>query len=189
MDLLPGDVLAEVLRHVAPRGLATCRCVCKALRATIDARRLLPLSVGGIFLKFKALGTPEFFSRPTLGPTISGALDYLPSTRGDTKILDHCNGLLLLRDYVVNPATRQWDHLPPRPPMVLENQGLLPGSINHNETSSTSSEPASPRNFSACSPVFTEENRDFTYEEYLVFDPAVSPDYEVYIIPRLRYYV
>uniref|UniRef100_M8BXY7 F-box associated domain-containing protein n=1 Tax=Aegilops tauschii TaxID=37682 RepID=M8BXY7_AEGTA len=28
---------------------------------------------------------------------------------------------------------------------------------------------------------------DFTYEDYLVFDPTLSPHYEVFVIPRLRY--
>ncbi|EMS62557.1 hypothetical protein TRIUR3_03588 [Triticum urartu] len=60
MDLtqvLPEEILADVLRRVAPRGLAVCRCACKALLAVIDARRLLrgdllPLSVGGVFINF-----------------------------------------------------------------------------------------------------------------------------------------
>uniref|UniRef100_A0A0D9WW86 F-box domain-containing protein n=1 Tax=Leersia perrieri TaxID=77586 RepID=A0A0D9WW86_9ORYZ len=52
---LPNDVLASVLRRLPPRGLAACRCVCKAWRGVIDGRRLLradllPLSVGGILL-------------------------------------------------------------------------------------------------------------------------------------------
>ncbi|KAM3392647.1 hypothetical protein ACQJBY_013677 [Aegilops geniculata] len=60
MDLtqvLPAELLADVLRRVAPRGLAACRCACKALLGIIDARRLLrtdllPHSVDGIFINF-----------------------------------------------------------------------------------------------------------------------------------------
>ncbi|CAD6244242.1 unnamed protein product [Miscanthus lutarioriparius] len=44
MDLappLPDDVLAGVLRRLAPRGLAVSRCICKAWRRVVDDRRLL----------------------------------------------------------------------------------------------------------------------------------------------------
>ncbi|KAK1645373.1 hypothetical protein QYE76_063178 [Lolium multiflorum] len=161
-QLLPEDVLADVLSRVPPRSLAACRCVCKPLRSVIDGRQLLrtdllPLSVGGIFLNFFDIVRPEFFSRPSAGPTISGSLDYVPPSRqfgGHSfvssrrsinaihSIQDHCNGLLLLEDCVVNPATQQWDPLPPCPARYRESYG------------------------------------DFTYEEYLVFDPMVSPHYE-----------
>ncbi|XP_037481983.1 uncharacterized protein LOC119360453 [Triticum dicoccoides] len=166
MDLtrqLPEDVLADVLRRVAPCGLAACRCACKALRAIIDAHRLLradllPLSVGGIFIDFHSELLSEFFARPSTRPAISGRLDYLPrpndyhGSRDSYTIEDHCNGLLLLdRDdtyYVVNPATRQWDPLPTRPS------------------------------------TFKEEDPGFVYQQYLVFDPMLSPHYEVFLIPH-----
>ncbi|XBI98506.1 hypothetical protein VPH35_018736 [Triticum aestivum] len=161
MDLtqvLPEELLADVLRRVAPRGLAACRCACKALLGIINARRLLrtdllPHSVAGIFINFHSEGLPEFFARPSTGPTISGRFDYLPPHIGDSqyrgKIEDHCNGLLLLEDYfenyyVVNPATRQWNSLPPHPSMSKSG----------------------------------EIDADFTYQEYLIFDPTVSPHYQ-----------
>ncbi|KAM3372532.1 hypothetical protein ACQJBY_019430 [Aegilops geniculata] len=169
MDLtqvLPGELLADVLRRVAPRGLAACRCACKALLGIIDARRLLhtdllPHSVAGIFINFHSEGLPEFFARPSTGPTISGSFDYLPPTDGRSqyrgKIEDHCNGLLLLEDYlenyyVVNPATRQWDSLPP-------HQSMSKSKVR---------------------------DADFRYQEYLVFDPTVSPHYQVFVIPNPR---
>ncbi|XP_073362912.1 uncharacterized protein [Aegilops tauschii subsp. strangulata] len=58
-----------------------------------------------------------------VAPTFSGRFDYVPHAGGTDwrKIKDHCNGLVLLGNnwdwedcYVVNPATRQWDSLPPR---------------------------------------------------------------------------
>jgi hypothetical protein len=161
-QLLPEDVIADVLRHVPPRSLAACRCVCKALQDTIDARGLLrvdllPLSVRGIFINFFGVSMADFFSRPSTSPTISGRFDYLPIYSssycfgGDFGLIqDHCNGLLLLKDYVVNPATRQWHSLPPRPSMS------------------------------------NQIDRDFLYEEYLVYDPTVSPHYEVLRISRRR---
>ena len=57
---LPDDALAGVLGRLAPRGIATSRCVCKAWRDIIDARRilradLLPRSLAGIFINFRSL--------------------------------------------------------------------------------------------------------------------------------------
>lgn len=88
----------------------------------------------------------EFFSRPSKGPTVSGNFDYLPLS---SRIIGHCNGLLLFRKYVVNPATRQSVPLPPcpSPNMVVEH---------------------------------------FFHREYLVFDPTLSPHYEVFMIPEIR---
>jgi hypothetical protein len=125
-DLLPKDVLTDILRRVAPRGLAISRCVCKPWCTIIDMHRLLrldllPHSVGGIFINFNDLYLSEFFSRPSTGPPVSGNFNYLPHT---SQVMDHCNGLLLLRGnvcqpttqyYVVNPATQQWVQLPPHP--------------------------------------------------------------------------
>jgi len=72
------------------------------------------------------------------------------------EVWDHCNGLILLQDsqvncMVVNPATRQWAHLPPRPPPLC-----------------------------AGPPEYLYAN------DYLVYDPTVSPHYEVFSIPRVR---
>ncbi|GJN27703.1 hypothetical protein PR202_gb15746 [Eleusine coracana subsp. coracana] len=122
--------------------------VCKTWCAIIDACNmlradLLPHSVCGIFIHFNELSMSEFFSRPSKGPTISGYFDYLPHA----SIYHHCNGLLLLHKFVVNPATRQWAPLPPYP------------------------------------------SRAFGYRHYLVFDPTLSPHYEVFLFPHVQSYV
>ncbi|CAM0955904.1 unnamed protein product [Alopecurus aequalis] len=167
--VLSNDVLADVFRRLAPRWLAASRCVCRDWLAAIDARRLLradrlPLSFRGIFVHFNCHKFPEFFARPSpSSTTISGRLDFLPSSDtsikvshhryyhdfDDYNIQDHCNGLLLLSGYVVNPATRRWDPLPPCP---------------------ATSEP---------------HMVDTTYSRYLVFNPAVSPHYEVFMVPKM----
>ncbi|CAL4939561.1 unnamed protein product [Urochloa decumbens] len=118
---LPDDLVADVLRRLPPRSLAVSRCVCVAWRGLVDARRLLradllPRSVGGIFLNYCALYSPEFLSSPTARPTISGDLEFVP---GISEVVDNCNGLLLVEettdDYVCNPATRRWARVPTCP--------------------------------------------------------------------------
>lgn len=150
-NLLPEDVLTNIIRRLAPRYLAMCRCVCKTWCAIIDARDLLradllPRLVCGIFIHFNELSKSEFFSRPSKAPTVSGNFDYLPY---GSRIVHHCNGLLLFYDCVVNPTTRQWAPLPPYPSP----------NVDH-----------------------------FSRKGYLVFDPTLSPHYEVFLIPRAQYY-
>ncbi|CAL4931154.1 unnamed protein product [Urochloa decumbens] len=115
---LPADLIADVLRRLPPRSLAVSRCVCVAWRGLVDTRRLLradllPRSVGGIFLNYCALYSPD---SPTAGPTISSDLEFVP---GISEVVDHCNGILLVEettdDYVCNPATRRWARVPPCP--------------------------------------------------------------------------
>uniref|UniRef100_A0ACD5TLZ4 Uncharacterized protein n=1 Tax=Avena sativa TaxID=4498 RepID=A0ACD5TLZ4_AVESA len=150
---LPEDVLAEILRRLAPLVLAASRRVCRAWRDTVDGRlrrHLISHSVRGIFINYTAHrhGFSEFLSRPSTGPSICGELDFLPCD--GVKVADHCNGLLLCgdrkREYVVNPATRRWARLPRRPPPHMLG---------------------------------------FGQSAYLAFEPAVSPHYEVFVIPRL----
>ncbi|KAM0843597.1 hypothetical protein ACQ4PT_057621 [Festuca glaucescens] len=134
---LPDDMLADVLCRLAPRGLAKSRSVCKSWRRVVDGHHLLradllPLSLGGIFLNFHDMVSTQFLSRPTTGAAVSGKLfcytlaachpdyDYVPYP----KVLGHCNGLLLFRHCVVNPATRQWAPLPPAPDLPLPPPGI-----------------------------------------------------------------
>jgi hypothetical protein len=130
---LPLDVLTDVLGRLAatPRWLAVSRAVCKEWRAIIDGESLLctRLPFTGIFISMAVLPFPELFSRPSAPgrPAVSGKLHFLAPAvkvlpdggcdrRGNHCIRGHCNGLLLLNDYVVNPATQRWDRLPERPP-------------------------------------------------------------------------
>ncbi|KAK1652730.1 hypothetical protein QYE76_070535 [Lolium multiflorum] len=168
--LLLDDVLAEVLRRLAPRSLAASRCVCKAWQAVIDTRHLLradllPLSLDGIIIEFRMQVYSEFFSRPPTPtcPSISGTFEHLLTTDAWGKTTDHCNGLLLLSayrrhdgkkvyrrsgEYVANPAKGWAAPLPPCP-----------------------------------SPCFATPG-DY-YNKYLVFDPTVSAHYEVFSVPHL----
>uniref|UniRef100_A0ACD5X0Y7 Uncharacterized protein n=1 Tax=Avena sativa TaxID=4498 RepID=A0ACD5X0Y7_AVESA len=154
---LPEDALAEILRRLPLRSLATSRCVCKAWCAIVDGRRLLlrellPHSVRGIFLKYTDLDYPAFLSHPSMEPNILGKLNFhrLPGHWNTASILSHCNGLLLYEDmeglHVSNPATQWRASLPPPPPP-----------------------PPHP---------------DRLYERpHLVFDPTESLHYEVLLVP------
>lgn len=168
-DLLPDDVLEEILRRLAPspRSLAACRVVCKAWRAAVDTRcppprpDLLPLSLAGIFLNLHDLFYPtQFFSCPTTTPpgggggAVSGNVDYtrrrstLPDCHMPSiNITDHCNGLVLVNNCVTYPATRRWERLP---------DCQLPRRHPRHVASTASARFAAVR-------------------EHLVFDPAVSP--------------
>lgn len=134
---LPDDVLADVLLLLPPRGLAVSRCVCKAWRAAVDGRRLLradllPRSVRGLLLQYHGLDRATFLSRPSTDDIdiLVGASPNPFGWRNWVTVLDHCNGLLLLKDpsglLVSNPATRRWAHLPPPPRfhLFLRARGL-----------------------------------------------------------------
>ena len=61
LEMLPEDLLADVLRRLPPRSLRVSRYVCKAWRAIVDVHKLLradllPLSFGGIMIGFNMLG-------------------------------------------------------------------------------------------------------------------------------------
>jgi len=94
MRLLPDDVLADVLRRV-----------CRAWRALIDDRRLLrgdllPRSLAGLFVNYNELPFAELFRRPSTD--LTGY--YMPCVR----VRDHCNGVLLLYNALLNPAAQGW---------------------------------------------------------------------------------
>jgi hypothetical protein len=128
---------------------------------------LLPRSVAGIFMENRVSWMSLFLCRPSTAPAFSADLHYTFSGREESReildafeVRDHCNGLVLLRDCVVNPATRQWTRLPPRPPR------------------------------SRCMGLDLDDDlysRVFYDDVYLVFDPTMSPHFEVYSVPRVEW--
>ncbi|TVU46282.1 hypothetical protein EJB05_05808, partial [Eragrostis curvula] len=117
---LADDLVADILRRVALRDLATSRCVCKAWRVLIDDRRLLradlrPCWLAGLFINYIApeINFAELFFRPSTSTELL-TNSYPPHM----VVADHCNGLLLLGHSVLNPATGRRVPLParPRPP-------------------------------------------------------------------------
>jgi hypothetical protein len=71
MELLPDDIIANILGRLPPCTLAASRCVRKHWCATIDARRLLradllPLRLDGFFCLTELPDSQTyFFSRPS----------------------------------------------------------------------------------------------------------------------------
>ncbi|KAI4963907.1 hypothetical protein ZWY2020_008687 [Hordeum vulgare] len=155
---LPEDALAEVLRRLPPHLLPRSRLVCKAWRDAVDDRlrgNLLPRSVRGIFINFEGEYYTEFFSRPSTGPAVDGELGFLPCT--GVKVKDHCDGLLLCRESGYGA--------PPRPREYVVNPA----------TRRWARLPRRPP------PHFP----GFDHTAHLAFDPAVSPHYQVFVIPRV----
>uniref|UniRef100_A0ACD5YHH4 Uncharacterized protein n=1 Tax=Avena sativa TaxID=4498 RepID=A0ACD5YHH4_AVESA len=153
MDLLEQhDVLVDILGRLPPRSLAACRRVCTAWRATVDGHRLLraaelPLSPQGIFYETTDMIVPMLFSRPSMARHVAATFRGL----GDSfllELMDCCNGLLLLWDHVLNPATGQVAQLPPQP-----------------------------------RPCAVDGCKNCGSDHYLAYDPAVSPHYEVFLVP------
>ncbi|VAI41241.1 unnamed protein product [Triticum turgidum subsp. durum] len=157
--VLPEDALTEVLRRLAPHSLAVSRLVCTGWRDTINARlrgHLLSRSVDGIFINFTQLRFSEFFSCPSTGPAICGGLNFLPCM--GVRVMDHCNGLLLCRG------------------LGHECDKALPSDYVVN--------PATRRwtRLPQCPPPHMP---GFDQSAYLAFEPGVSPQYEVFLIPRV----
>ncbi|VAI27705.1 hypothetical protein VPH35_088415 [Triticum aestivum] len=171
---LPEDVLAEVLRRVPPRWIAASRCVCTAWRDAIDARGLLradmlPLSLAGLFVHFDEHKYPEFLARPSSvagAPAISGNLSFLPSTTPHAGTIwdDDCDDW---RDYNID------DHC----------NGLLLLRSNRVVNPATRCWSALP----PC-PAPKDGTGNVWYSGHLVYDPMVSPYYEVFMTPHLDDY-
>ncbi|XP_062225007.1 uncharacterized protein LOC133923759 [Phragmites australis] len=159
LEALPDDALAHVLRGLPARSLATARCVCKAWRAIVDARALLlphflPHSVHGIFVNYIDHGRPHFFARPSSASSMSRGID----------------GML---GFMHNDHVRDWwsvmDHC----------NGLLVCDMEL-ESELCVCNPAT-RRWTGL-PRHAGRSRDYA-GAYLVFDPAESPHYEVFLIP------
>jgi hypothetical protein len=119
MDLVPEDVLADVICRLLLRGLAVSRSVCQEWRAIVNTRcdlrtDLLPTTLGGIFLRIMEPGEdPEFLVWPSMERRIAGRLEYYKDEGlkycSSPYIVDCCNGLLLLEE----PSDKAVGALPP----------------------------------------------------------------------------
>ncbi|KAF8677986.1 hypothetical protein HU200_046343 [Digitaria exilis] len=112
-------MLVNVLGRLPPSSLAASRCVHKHWCSLIDAGRLradlLPLRLDGFFVNPTDLESRTcFFAPASAMRRITGrSLEFSDALKEFfyMDIRDHCNGLILLADMVVNPATRQCSSL------------------------------------------------------------------------------
>lgn len=171
---LPEDVLAGVLRRVPlpPRWLAASRCVCTAWRDAIDAHGLLradllPLSLAGLFVHFNEHKFPEFLARPSSADgarAVSGNLSFLPSTN------PHCG--YWQEDCVDWYHYNIEDHC--NGLLLLRNNWVVNPVMRWWNTL-----PKCPAK---------HDTGNVLYRGYLIYDPMVSPCYEVFMIPCLDNY-
>ncbi|OEL18037.1 hypothetical protein BAE44_0020944, partial [Dichanthelium oligosanthes] len=110
--LLHDDMLSNVMGRLPPSSLAVSHCVRKHWCIIIDAPRLLranllPLRLDAFFCNPSDLeARPSFFARPSAARRVGsgGRLDFCDEFR-HLGISNHCGGLLLIGEMVVNPAT------------------------------------------------------------------------------------
>ncbi|KAL6637569.1 hypothetical protein ACP70R_025141 [Stipagrostis hirtigluma subsp. patula] len=157
--LLPDDALAAVLRRLAPRDLAASRCVRRAWLAIIDDRKLLLPHLLPRAVGGIFINFNNFNSWEFFARPTTG-----PSISGELDFLP------------------QYD--PYGGPYVQDHcNGLLLCYHYVVNPATRRCAPVPPR-----PPSCDESKMRYLYHnEYLVFDPSVSPHYEVFRIPRIMY--
>ncbi|WVZ54062.1 hypothetical protein U9M48_004927 [Paspalum notatum var. saurae] len=155
-SLLPDDVLQEeVLPRLPPRALAVCRSVCKSWRGAIDACRmlrsdLLPLWPCGIFVNTGGDPRPPvFFAPPYVGRKVTSKFNTYVGMMGD----------------------RSW---PRSAPVISAHCNGLLLMYNDGQNDDYVMNPATRR--SERLPLCQGEPCD---ERHLLFDPSLSPHYQV----------
>ena len=162
---LPDDLLADILGRLPARSLAASQRVCKAWHELVEnrrlllrLRRLLPHSVRGLFINYQDYGNPHFFARPPLavaadGARIKGKVDF---------IVREINGYSFSSWYEVA------DHC---------NGILLYRDTDQHVLYVLNPATRRRARLPPCS------GEDWKRRAFLVFDPAVSPDYKVLLEP------
>lgn len=157
---LPDDLLVDVLRRLPPHGLAAARCVHSCWRAIIDTRRLmhlLPLPLAGILINFNGHRLTELFARPSPAPVTVSSKFH---------------------HYLPDAARDFYDAI------IMDHCNgllLLSGGYVVNPATRQWAKLPSPR------PPCRYGKEHFWYHEYIMFDPAVSPHYEVLVVPEGPY--
>ncbi|TVU47500.1 hypothetical protein EJB05_07103, partial [Eragrostis curvula] len=154
---LPDDALAAILVRLPPRSLAACRCVCTTWRAVVDGRRLLLQHVLPHAVRGIFVNYIDY-RRPRFFARPSSAAAR-PAIDGNL-------------DFLPGYGTSF------RPIIDHCNGLLLYGGAREMYVAN----PATRRwqHLPPCKDGGTDCNA------YLVFDPAVSPHYEVFLIPRVQ---
>uniref|UniRef100_A0A0E0MHG2 F-box domain-containing protein n=1 Tax=Oryza punctata TaxID=4537 RepID=A0A0E0MHG2_ORYPU len=168
---VPDDTFAEILRRLTPKTLAVARCVCKPWRELVDGRELLlrlllPRSVDGVLINYVNHRRPHLLSRPR------------SSSFSSTSLPASCVGRIVDGNLTAVPAgDRAWwtvmDHC----------DGLILCDVYWGSRLFVCN-PATRRWATLPSPRPEPEPGAYA-GKYLAFDPAVSPHYEVFLIPAL----
>ncbi|CAO2035551.1 unnamed protein product [Urochloa humidicola] len=161
---IPDDALADALRRLPARSLTAARCVCKAWRGVVDGRglllpRLLPHSVRGIFINYIDHHRPHLFARP------SSSTSSLSATMASPEI-DALFSFL--------PGVKWCSN--------LDCDGLLICDDISRKSQLCVCNPATRR--WTLLPPHSEGVCGYA-GAHLMFDPAVSPHYEVVLIPAV----
>ncbi|KAF8714811.1 hypothetical protein HU200_027341 [Digitaria exilis] len=175
IDTLPGDVLVGVLRRLRAHSLARCRSVCFLWRALVDGRGLLlphalpPRAFPGFFANARRVikpwrHRPAFLPPPASRAPTRDRLAFLrPHLPRNATVQHHCNGLVLC--FADD---------------CLASGGTPGAGIVCNPATQRWARLPPP-------PTWWPRGHDGLF---LAFDPAVSLDYEVLLLPvpppRLR---
>ncbi|KAE8772206.1 hypothetical protein D1007_55788 [Hordeum vulgare] len=166
MDMEHTDLLEDILRRLPSRALAISRSVCKAWRATVDHHHLLqadllPLSLDAVIYNIDQMDAPKLFARRSTTRYITSRLDYLDNRPGYAEVTGE------ITDYCNGLL------------LIVADKVVNPA------TRQWASLPPLP-----CACVRRETTCGRCYcNRYLVYDPTVSPHYEVFYIPRIPRYV
>ncbi|OEL38438.1 hypothetical protein BAE44_0000543 [Dichanthelium oligosanthes] len=158
---LPDDVLEDILGRLPARSLAASRLVCKAWRGLVDERRLLlphllPHSVRGLFVNYIDHHRPHFFARPM--PPADGG----PLIDGEFS-------------FIVREKPYRWYN-------VLDHcNGLVLHSGDHFGDNVMYLCNPTTRRWARLPPL--SDHRHWKRRAFVVFDPAVSPRWEVLLAP------
>ncbi|CAM0872333.1 unnamed protein product [Alopecurus aequalis] len=158
MDMECADVVLDILRHLPLRSLAASRCVCTAWRALIDDHRLLRADLLPLSLDAVIYETSE--------PDAPQLFSRSSTSRTITSGLDYLD---------VKGKQYLW-------PMLDHCNGLLlldDNIVVNPATRQWAKLPPLPHSCTATGCTTCRRDR------YLVYDPAVSPHYDMLLIPRI----
>jgi hypothetical protein len=154
------DMVVDILRHLPPRSLAVSRCVCTAWRATVDQHRLLRADL----LPLSLDGVIFSYVDPVIPK-----LFCRPST---------ARSVTISRDRADEESS--WDEWCPDD--CCNGLLLLENSVFNPATRQEARLPTfpTPCTVAGCTRCVESNN-------YLVYDPTVSPHYQVLLVPRIPY--
>jgi hypothetical protein len=160
-------MLLDILRRLPPRSLATSRCVCRAWRTTVDEHRLLradllPLSLDGVIYQIPRYpGASRLFSRRSTACKITSSLcESLSNSSSSLFVFPGDNPDLKLYWAMYDCCNGL---------VLLHCRVVNPATRQYARLPFLSS---------PCACYWCSNH-------YLLYDPTVSPHYEVLLVPHL----